>query len=127
MNNMNPELQKNIDLAKGLVHDAAIDYAAMKQAEKLFEDAFKEHMHVHIGNFKNDYRTLYQKVIIPSMARIIRKMIESQTENEDLRKGFSDVAVVLMNVKNHLINIDPYFSSPKMVEQIDQVLEKYIS
>lgn len=50
-----------------------------------------------------------------------------EAERDELRKGFEEVADMLMKVKAHLINIDPYFSSPKMVEQIDQILEKHNS
>lgn len=46
---------------------------------------------------------------------------------DKLMKQREEVTDMLTKVKAHLINIDPYFSSPKMVEQIDQVLEKYIS
>lgn len=105
--------------------------AATKTAELCFEEAFKAHMHGHIGNFKAEYRTLYNKVIIPVMETMIlaNKLREAElvAEKAELSQGFSELAEMLMKVKSHLINIDPYFSSPKMVEQIDQVLEKYIS
>lgn len=49
----------------------SVRMAATKTAEHYFEQAFKQHMRGHIGNFKAEYRTLYNKVIIPIMETMI--------------------------------------------------------
>lgn len=102
-------------------HDP-IRMAATRTAEQYFEQEFKKHMHGHIGNFKAEYRTLYNKVIIPVMETMIlaNSVRQSKLENEkeELRVGFSDVADMLVKVKPHL--------TEQIQKEIDEVLSKYI-
>ena len=101
----------------------SVRMAATKTAEHYFEQAFKQHMHSHIGNFKAEYRTLYNKVIIPIMETMIlaNSVRQSKLENEkeELRVAFSDLADLLMKVKPHL--------NEQIQQEIDDVLSKYIS
>lgn len=53
-------------------------------------------------------------------------VLKAVKERDELRSAFSEVADMLMKAKRHLNNIEPYFSSPKMIAQIDEVLTKHI-
>ena len=54
-----------------------------EQAERLFEERFRKHMHGHIGNFKQDFKTLYNKVIIPLLSEQVENA-ESLVNNNDV-------------------------------------------